>query len=137
MSEQISTSACNVVLHDLAEALSGISDEHLAVMGLKRLAPESAEVDKDAEIKRLTAQLADLDDDATEEWDLLTDMAHRLQLAVGSHGGMSLPEQIENGLAKAAELAAEIERLQTEIRRLRIKCGESEMIESDYLEDEG
>ena len=46
----------------------------------------------------------------------LTDVGHRLQQAVGSPGGMSLPEQIEHGLQAAIEQQAKIKRLREELQ---------------------
>ena len=46
----------------------------------------------------------------------LTDVGYRLQQAVGSPGGMSLPEQIEHGLQAAIEQQAKIKRLREELQ---------------------
>ncbi len=76
---------------------------------------------RDAEIERLRADNAglrvDLEDEAN--WDTLCWIADRLTNLTGAPRGMSLPEQLEMGLAAVERLRAELDNQIAEIERLR------------------
>ena len=76
----------------------------------ERIALVEENKQQQAEIERLCAER----DDESDCWNALEDVGHRLQVAVDSMSGMSLPEQIEHGLTKAARFAADL----AECRRL-------------------